>query len=126
MTLAARRALLASVLLLLLWLAWTGLSGGFNQLSQSQTLGQKVQTFSQGAYGLLALLCVGTTFVGRRWSRAVQAGWVVAVTAAGGLASVVWGGTGLGIGILSAGAVLIIAVAIVWLLRVGARGLTST
>jgi hypothetical protein len=122
---AVRRALLAVVLVLLLWLAWTGLSGGYNQISQSQTLGQKIQTFSQGAYGLLASMCVVTTFFGRKWGRAVQTGWVVSVTAAAGLASVVWGGTGVGIGVLSAGAALIIAVAIVWLLRVGARGLSG-
>jgi hypothetical protein len=47
------------------------------------------------------------------------------VTLAAGLASVVWGGTSLLIGLLSGAAALLIGLGIAWLLRVGARGLTS-
>jgi len=46
------------------------------------------------------------------------------VALAAGLASVVWGGTPLWIGLLSGGAALLIALAMLWLLRVGARSLT--
>lgn len=120
---AVRRVSLVVALLFLVGLAWTGLSGGLNQFSQSQSTGQKAQTFSQLAYGVFALLGVVTTFWGRRWNPMMLGCWAVSVTAAAGLASVVWGETGLGIGLLTGGATLLIAVAIVWLLRVGARGL---
>ena len=118
-----RRVLLAVVLLLLLWLAWTGLSGGITQLSQAQTLGQQAQTLSQIAYGLFALLCGITTFWGRRWSGPLEVCWAVSITVAAGLAAIVWGGTSVAIGVLSGGAALLIALVIVWLRRAGARGL---
>ena len=122
---AVRRVVLAVALLLLLTLAWTGIHDGLDQLPQSQTVGQKAQTFTQVAYGLFALLTAVTTFWGRRWGRVSQASWVSFVTLCAGLASVVWGGTTLGIGLLAGGATLLVALAITWLLRVGARGLPS-
>lgn len=118
-----RRILLAVAILLMLALAWTGLSGGLNQIPQSQSTGQKAQTFSQLAYGVFGLLGVVTTFLGRRWNLVILGCWAASLTAAAGLASIVWGETGLGIGLLAGGAALLIALAIVWLLRVGARGL---
>lgn len=120
-----RRTLLAMVSLLLLWLAWTGLSQGVSQLSQSQTSGQIAQTITQLSFGLFALLSLVTTFWSRRWNPLMLAGWTVSVTLAAGLASVVWGGTSLLIGLLSGAAALLIGLGIAWLLRVGARGLTS-
>ena len=121
-----RRTLLVMVSLLLLWLAWTGLSQGVNQLSQSQTTGQIAQTITQLSFGLFALLSLVTTFWSRRWNPLMLAGWTVSVTLAAGLASVVWGGTSLLIGLLSGAAALLIGLGIAWLLRVGARGLTRT
>jgi hypothetical protein len=122
---ALRRVLLAVAVLLLLGLTWTGLSGGLHQLSHPQSSGEKAQTFTQLAYGLFAFLSVVTTFWGRRWIALIQTCWAVSATLAAGLASVVWGGTTLGIGLLSGGAALLIALGISWLLRVGARSLTS-
>lgn len=55
---------------LLLGLAWTGIAGGIHQLSQPLTFGQSVQTAAQAVYGLFALLCVVTVFMGAR-----GAGW---------------------------------------------------
>ena len=120
---AVRRVLLVVAMLLLLVLAWTGLRGGLNQIPQSQSTGQKAQTLSQFAYGVFGFLGVVTTFWGRRWNPVIMRCWVVSLTLAAGLASIVWGETGLGTGLLAGGARLLIALAIVWLLRVGARGL---
>jgi hypothetical protein len=117
--------LLAIALVLLLALAWTGISGGFNQLSESHTTGEMAQTITQFAYGLSALLSVVTAFRGRRWAPAIHACWVVSVSLSAGLASVVWGGTPVATGVLSAGAAMLVALAITWLLRVGARGPTT-
>ena len=120
-----RRALLAIVGLLLLWLGWTGLTQGINQLPQSQTPGQIAQTITQVAFGLFALLSLVTTFWARRWNTLMLAAWTVSVTLAAGLASVVWGGTSLLVGLLSGAGAFLIGLGIAWLLRVATRGLTS-
>lgn len=120
-----RRALLGLISLLLLWLAWTGLTGGVHQLPQSQTPGQVTQTLTQLAYGLFALLSLVTTFWARRWHRLVVAAWIASVTLAAGLASVVWGETSILTGILSGAGALLIGLGIAWLLQVGAHHHTA-
>jgi hypothetical protein len=120
-----RRTLLVFALVLLLGLAWAGLSGGFSQLSESTTSGRKAQTLSQLAYGAFSLLSVVTTFVGRRWHAAMLIGLISSVTVAAGLASIVWGGTSIAIGVISGGAALLTGLGVIWLLRVGARGLVA-
>ena len=116
-----RRVCYAIALMLLLGLAWLGLSGGVQQISQSHTASQKAQTGAQLAYGVFALLSVVTTFWGQRWARAVVVCLLVSVTLAGGLASVAWGGTSLVVGLLSSAAAFLVGFAIIWLLHVGAR-----
>lgn len=116
---AVRRTLLGIAAVLLLGLAWTGLSGYLNQMSQSLTPGQGVQTVTQGLYGAFALLCVVTVFWGRGLRVWMQRGFVVTATLAAGLASVVWGDSSIGIGLVSGAAGLLVAMAIVWLLRKG-------
>jgi hypothetical protein len=123
---AVRRILLVLAAAVLLTLAWNGLSGGVHQVSQSLTPGQKAQTACQFAYGALALLSLVTAFVGRRWHRAIVSGWVVSVTLAAGLASIVWGGTALATGVLAGAVTLLVAATIGWMLRVGARSLPGT
>ena len=118
-----RRIFFALAVVLLLGLAWTGVSGGVHQIPQSRTLGQWIQTITQLGYGVLSLLSVLTSFRGRRWAVPVLTCWVVSVTTAAGFAAVVWGGTSLAMGLASAGASLLIALAIVWLLRAGLAGL---
>ena len=118
-----RRLLLVAVVMLLIGLTWTGVMGWLKQLPQSTSPGERIQTWFQLVYGAFALLSVVTTFVGRRWRPTVAVGWAISVAIAGGLASVVWGGTSVLVGVLSGGASLLVAVGITWLLRVGARGL---
>ena len=120
----SRRVLLGIAVLLLLGLAWTGLSGGINQLPLSTTPGEKTQSLTQLAYGLFALLSATTAFWGRRWAQLAEGGWVASATLAAGLAPIVWGGTGLAIGLLSGAAASLTALGILWLLHFGTRGLT--
>lgn len=120
----ARQALLAIACLLLLGLAWLGISGCVNELPQSETPGQTVQALTQFGYGLFALLSVVTTFWARRWNPLMLGGWTVSATLAGGLAPVVWGGASLLAGFAAAVGSLLVALGIGWLLRVGARGLS--
>jgi hypothetical protein len=118
-----RRALLTVAVILFLALAWLGVTGGVSELSEAHSPGQVAQVVNQLAYGVFALLSVVTTFWFRRWALWMLACFAVAVTLAAGLASVVWGGTSFGIGVVSAGAALLVALGLGWLLRVGARGL---
>lgn len=116
----ARQSLLAIVCVLLLWLAWIGLSGGVHQIPQSRTPGQIAQTFTQFGFGLFALLSVLTTFWGRSWNRLMLVTWMISLSLAAGLASVAWGGTSLLVGLVSGIAALLIGLGIAWLLRVAA------
>jgi hypothetical protein len=117
------RVLLGIAILLLLGLAYAGIDGGFDQLSQTdKTLGQQVQTVTQLAFGVLSIAVIAVWFWARQWSRPVLVAWAVSLGLAGGLAPVVWGEATIPIGILSGVASLLIAGGIVWLLRFGARG----
>lgn len=110
-----------TALLLLLGLAWTGLSGGVNQLPHSDTTGEKAQTLAQFAYGLFALLSVVTAFLGRPWALLARGCFIVSLALAAGLASIVWGGTSLATGLLSGAAASVTALIIVWFLHAGTR-----
>ena len=116
-----RQILLVIVCGLLLWLAWIGLSGGLHQLSQSRTPGQMVQTLTQFGFGFFALLSLVTTFRAQRWNPLMLVSWVISLSLAAGLASVVWGGTSLLVGLVSGSVALLIGLGIAWLVRVVAN-----
>ena len=114
-----RRFLLAGAALLLLTVAWETLSGGLHQLPRSVTFGQQVETAVQLACGVLSLLSVLTSFWWRRWGPPVLAAWAVSLSAAAGISSLVWGPPSLSVGLVFAAGSLLIAVAIIRLLRAG-------
>lgn len=120
--LVLRRVLLGISILLLLTFAWSGLTGGIHDLPQSSTLGEKIQSAAQVAYGVFALLSAATAFASPRWARLSRAGWILSCTLAAGLASIAWGGTTLAIGLLSAAGAAVITSLIVWMLHLGTRG----
>jgi len=115
-----RRLFLIVAIVLLLALAWTGISGGISQLSQTHTSGQMAQTMMQLGYGSFAALSVVTTFWAQRWNRLLLACWVVATSFAAGMASVVWGDTSAFMGFVSGAAACLVALGIAWLLHTGA------
>lgn len=112
------RLFLTVAVLLLLSLAWTGLNG-YSLLAPAQSIGQKVQAFTQMAFGLLALLGVVTTFWGRRWQQLVLPCFAVTLSIASGLFVIVWNRSTVIVGILTGAMALLIAWAIIWLLRKG-------
>lgn len=112
------RVFLFPAVAILLCLAWVGLSGGLRQIPQSATVGQRAQSIAQVTYGGLSVLMVIGVLWRRRWAP-IQVCWTASTTVAGGLAPVVWGGSGLAVGLLAAGATLLIALGIVWLVRRG-------
>ena len=116
-----RQILLVIVCGLLLGLAWIGLSGGLHQLSQSRTPGQMVQTLTQFGFGFFALLSLVTTFRAQRWNPLMLVSWVISLSLAAGLASVVWGDTSLLVGLIAGSVALLIGLGIAWLVRVVAN-----
>jgi len=126
MKLFLNRVLPGVAVLLLLGLAYIGITGGIDQFDQSThsqySIGQIIQTVLQLAFGLLSIAVIAVWFWARRWSTTVFAAFVVSLTLAGGLASVVWGGTSITIGVVSGLASLAVGWVIMWLLRFSARG----
>jgi hypothetical protein len=113
-----RRVLFVILALGLLGLTWSGVNAGVDQWDQSRTRGQVAQTLTQFAFGLFALLSLVTMIWGRRWNRVMCLALTVSLGLAGGLASVVWGGTSVAIGIIAALASAAIGLGITWLARV--------
>jgi hypothetical protein len=119
-----QRVVLVVALLCLLALTWNGVGGGLGQLRQTTTAGQTIQSALQIGYGVLSLVSVGTVFLGRRWNRLALSCWAVCISLAAGFASVAWGDTSLATGLAAGAAVLLVARAIAWMVRFGARGLS--
>ena len=113
-----RRTLFVVVALVLFALTWSGVNGGMDQWGESRSRGQVTQTLTQFAFALFALLSLVTMIWARRWSRVMGAGLTVSLGLAGGLASVVWGGTSVPIGAIAALASAAIGLGITWLARV--------
>lgn len=112
-----RQVLAALTVVLLLALAFQGISGGVTQLPQSSSIGQYVQSFAQVLYGVCAVLSIATAVRWREYAFPVQFGFIVGCVLAGGLAAVVWGGESAGSGVVAAVTALAIASALVWMLR---------
>jgi hypothetical protein len=115
------RAVAVLAILIILGLAWTGITGGLNQLSESPGLGQKIQTGTQLAYGILSLVALAAWFWARRWSGVAFTTWGICLAMAAGLAAVVWGDETVVVGVLTGVAGFVIGWGIAWLLRYSAR-----
>ena len=120
-----KRFLLAVAILLLLALAWSGIQGGVEQLSQAPTPGQKVQTAAQFLFGMLSLLVGASAFRAHRFSRIVRWAWVAAVTIAAALAPVVWGQASWAAGFVAGVSAYAVALLILWIMRIGSSPMSS-
>src|ERR1019366_5099181 len=112
-----RRILLVCATLFLITLAWGTISGGLRQIPRSLSLGQRVETGAQLVCGLLSLLTVITCFWWRRWGPRVRVVWAVSLAATAGFSSLVWGPPDLFVGLAFAAVALLMALAIIRLLR---------
>ena len=88
-------------------------------MSISRTIGQIVETIVQLACGLLSLLSTITCFHWHRFRHAVRAAWIISLTTAAGMSSLVWGPPMLTVGLVFATGAFLVSIAIIWLLRVG-------
>ena len=125
MNVKVKRKLLGVAVFLLLALTWLGVKGGIEQWPQSSSLGQMVQSTAQFTYGILSLLAVASAAQTGTFARVVRIVWLAALTTAGGLAPVVWGGAVLGAGLVAGIASFAVGLLVLWLLSLGTRGLTS-
>ena len=119
MTVRTRRVMLVVGLVLTLALAVNGLLGGASQLPSSHTPGERLQTYTQFAFGIFALL-LPLAMLTRRFMRVTVVCWTIALTAAGAIAPVVWAGSSAAIGVVSGVAAAVIALGLAWLMWVGA------
>lgn len=115
------RVLRLLAILLLLALAWLGIKGGIDDWSQSQSMGQKVQSTTQFLYGVLSLLVIWSTLRVGRFHRVVRWAWVVTFSVAGGLAPPVWGGSTWPAGLVAGLAAFGVGLLVLWLLARGTR-----
>jgi hypothetical protein len=115
----ARGFCLALATLVLLVVAWGALSGAVRQFPRSDTFGQKIETALQLACGLLSLLSVLTTFVWRPSASRILPAWAGSFAAVAGLSALVWGPPQPGVALVFAGLALLVALAILRLLRAG-------
>lgn len=105
---------------LLVVLAFAGISGGIQQLDAMHTTEQQIQTVLQFVFGVFSILALMVAFRASRFRRAVFAVFIVSVTLAAGLAVTAWGEEGLGPALAAYGSTLVISWLIVWLVRAGA------
>lgn len=113
--------------LLLLAVAFTGITGGINQWPNWTTLSHRTQASAEIVAGVCALLIPITRFRWWRLRAAAEIGFVAGSVAAAGLAPVVWAGGSVIEGLVSGLVALAVACGIVWLFRfgVGSFGLRS-
>ena len=109
----------AVALLTLLVLAWTGLAESLRQVTQRNTPPQMAQVLAELTYGISALLIIVMVFFWRRNAWIVEWLFVGSAAFAASLAAVVWGGASVLTGLITFVGAGLLAVAIVWMLRVG-------
>jgi len=121
-----QRLRVVAVMVLVGGTAWLGFNDAVHSLQGSTTAGQRVAVGMQLTYATAGVVAV-VALVMRAWRlRAALIVWALAAAATGGLAPIVWGGTGVMEGAAS-GAASLLAVGVVawggWLhLRGGSRG----
>ena len=106
MTANWQRATQAVVVLLLLATAYNGIFEGLNAARHASTLGQRVATVTQLAYGVLAIAAIVAVAIRHRITLALLVGWAAALVATAALAPIVYGGASV---VVAAVAVILVA-----------------
>lgn len=100
---------------LLVVVSGLGLSSAMGSLDSITTTGQRVDSFTQFGYALAGFAAAAGLVARRAWARTVLWLWAPLVTLTGGLAPVVWGGSGPGTGLAAGALSAVIAGLVVWL-----------
>ena len=96
----------------------TGLLGAFSgpeAFPSASTTGQRIAAGTQTAYGILGLTSSIGLAQGHAWARMSLLTWAILLCITGGMAPVVWGGTGVSTGLLALLVTAAIAAGGVWL-----------
>ena len=107
----------ALICLLLLLTAYNGLREGLNMISYATGAGQWAATLTQLIYGVSAVLTLSAMGARHRLATPFLYAWCVATTLVSALAPVVYGGTSIGIGIMSGAAAALVAALVFWIWR---------
>lgn len=99
----------------LVGLSLLGLYSAIQELDSAETLGQQAATTTQFGYALAGLLSAGGLVGRRSWARSLLWLWAGLITLTGGLAPVVWGGSGMMASVAAGMATAVIAILVVWL-----------
>jgi hypothetical protein len=102
-------------LVLLILLSSLGFQRALGDVHSAETLGQQAHTAIQLAAAVAGMAAAVGLWAQRRWVRLPLLMWAVLITLSGGLAPVIWGGTGWGTGLGAAAGSAAIAGVIVWL-----------
>ncbi|HEX6405918.1 MAG TPA: hypothetical protein VFZ90_01890 [Gemmatimonadales bacterium] len=100
---------------LLVALSILGLQSAIEELREATTLGQRADVAAQFGYALAGLVAAAALLRRRAWARGALWLWAGLVVLTGGMAPVVWGDTGLIVGLVAALACAGIAALVVWL-----------
>jgi hypothetical protein len=109
-------------LVFLLAFAFLGLKSAPQEWPSATGMAQRIATVAEAGYGLFALLSAVALWVGHRSTMALACVWAVLLTIAAGTAPVVWGGTGVGIGVAAFAVIGAIAVGMLQIVRKALRG----
>jgi hypothetical protein len=103
-----------AVLLILLTTGILGFVDAWESAGYASGSLQGLAVVTQSLYALLGLVSFFVVLLKVRWAVWVLAPWAVAASSTAGLASVVWGGTGLASGLAAAGGAVLFTGLIVW------------
>jgi len=112
-------------IVLFLFIGYSGIIGWWNQWNHCSTIYEEIQTIAQLLFGVLSLPAIILLILKRPLPEPLEGGFTVAFVIAGGMAPVVWGHQGVLIGFAAGGVTVLMAIGILWLARIGSRGLTS-
>src|SRR5262245_8573439 len=92
-----------------------GLKSAVDDLDAVATFGQQAVSATQFGYALGGFVAAGALLARRSWARKALLLWAGVLTLTGGLAPVVWGGTGISVGLVAGAATAAVAALVIWL-----------
>ncbi len=98
-----------------------GLSDALENVEHANTMLRKLTVSTQLAYFVLSVLGLVGLAMKRRWAVGVLVVWAVAIVATAVLATIGWGGAGVGEGVAAGAGTAVVVALVVW----AAHGLVS-
>ena len=105
-----RRIVFWASVAFLLFLGLSGIQSCFSDWNLVTTVGQRACTIGQATFGVFGILAGGGAIFKRRWAGPAALAFAVSGGVTAGLASIVWGESGLGAGLASGALGLLLGV----------------